>query len=93
MVDVETFLRESNAIENVHNQRALSDSLDAWAYLGEHSELTHDVLRTAHEHVLKHRQPDIAGQYREGQVQVDGRWPTQPEATGRRTGPLAGSRL
>jgi hypothetical protein len=79
MVDIETYLEESNAIEDIHTERALADSLDAWNYLRQQSKLTHDTLQTAHEHILKHRQPDIAGQYREIQVQVGGRRPPPPE--------------
>lgn len=79
MVDIETFLEESNAIEDVHTERALSDSLDAWNYLRVQSELTHDVLQTAHQHILKNRQPDIVGHYRDVQVQVGGRRPPAPE--------------
>jgi hypothetical protein len=52
MVDVETYLEESNAIEDVHTERALSDSFNAWNYLRQQSELTHDALQTAHEHIL-----------------------------------------
>jgi Fic family protein len=79
MVDIETYLEESNVIEDGHTERALADSLDAWNYLRQQSKLTHDTLQTAHEHLLKHRQPDIAGQYREIQVQVGGRRPPPPE--------------
>ncbi|QLH83778.1 Fic family protein [Halosimplex pelagicum] len=79
MVDVEEFLEESNAIESVHTERALSDSLDAWTYLRQQEELTHEVLQAAHEQILKHRQPEVAGQYRDSQVQVGGRQLPAPE--------------
>jgi Fic family protein len=79
MVDIEEFLTESNSIEDVHSEDALSDSLDAWAYLRQQRELAHEVLQRAHEHILKNRQPDIAGRYRETQVQVGGRQATPPE--------------
>ena len=79
MVDIETYLEESNAIEDVYTERALSDSLGAWNYLRQQSKLTHDTLQTAHEHILKHRQPDIAGRYRDTEVQVGGRRLPPPE--------------
>ena len=70
MVDVEEFLTESNAIEDVHSECALTDSFDAWTYLRQQNNLTHDVLQTAHEHILKNRQPEIAGHYRRIHVQI-----------------------
>jgi Fic family protein len=79
MVNVNEFLTESNAIEDVHTESALEDSFDAWAYLRQQSNLTHGVLQTAHEHILKHRQPNIAGHYRDIDVQIGGRRPPPPE--------------
>jgi Fic family protein len=79
MVDVREFLAESNAIEDVHGDDALSDSLDAWEYIEAEPELSHDVVQTAHEHILKRRQPEIAGRYRDVQVEVGGRLPPAPE--------------
>ena len=46
MVDIDTYLEESNAIEDVYTERALSDSLDAWNHLRQQSKLTHDTLQT-----------------------------------------------
>jgi len=57
MVDINKFLEGSNAIEDVHSEQALSDSLDAWDYLRQQRELIHNVLKRAHYHVVKNRQP------------------------------------
>lgn len=79
MVDVEEFLTESNAIEDVHSECAFTDSFDAWTYLRQQRKLTHNVLQVAHEHILKNRQPEIAGHYRDIHVQIGGRRPPSPE--------------
>lgn len=73
IVDVEEFLRESNAIEGVHDEDALKDSLEAWQYLRGQDEVTHDIVREVHGLVLQNRQPDIAGEYRDVRVWVGGR--------------------
>jgi Fic family protein len=79
MVDIEEYLRESNAIEDVHDDASLADSRDAYRYLQGQDSLTHESLKQAHEHILKNRQPEIAGEYRTVQVDVGGRTPPAPE--------------
>jgi fido (protein-threonine AMPylation protein) len=78
MVDVREYLRESNAIEGVESEAALADSLDAWAYLRDRDELTHEVVRESHRRILRNRQPGIAGEYRDVRVTVGGRRPPPP---------------
>jgi Fic family protein len=79
MVDIEEYLQESNEIEGVHDDTALTDSRDAYRYLQNQGTLTHESLKQAHEYILKNRQPAIAGEYRTAQVKVGGRTPPAPE--------------
>lgn len=79
MVDVEEFLRESNAIEDVYSEEALEDSLQAWEYLKQQEELTHNVVKEAHRLILGNLQPEIAGEYRDIQVYVADHVPPNPE--------------
>lgn len=72
------FLEESNAIESVYAESALTDALTAWDYLREQEELTHDVVKTTHEHLLQNRQPDISGEYRDVHVRIGGDVPPHP---------------
>lgn len=78
MVDIRAYLTESNAIEGVQDDDALADSLDAWEYLQDQNELSHTTLQSTHEHILKNRQPEIAGAYRRSQVKVGDRRPPPP---------------
>jgi len=75
---VTTFLQESNAIENVHDEPALADAQKAWEYLESESQLTHDVIKRAHRILLENRQPDIAGMYRTVTVRVGNDVPPVP---------------
>lgn len=79
MIDIKEYLRESNAIENVYSDQALRDSVEAWRYLWEQERLTHEIVRGVHARVLQHRQPDIAGKYRDGQVYVGDHVPPPPD--------------
>jgi Fic family protein len=74
-VDVREYVRESNAIEGVESDQAVEESLDAWEYLGTIDHLTHDAIRETHRLILRTRQPDVAGEYRDGQNHVGGRAP------------------
>jgi len=80
MVDLVEFVRESNAIENVHEESAIESTPDAWEYLRERDDLTHDCVCTVHEHIMGDRQPTIAGEYRNVQVYVGETVPTPPVA-------------
>lgn len=78
MVKLKEYISESNAIEDVHTQSSIDDSLDAWNYLEKQDSLPHDVVQRAHEHILKNRQPEIAGDYRDIQVSIGERTPPPP---------------
>jgi len=77
---VTEFLRESNAIERVYDDDALTDAKNAWEYLQQQDELTHEVIKTTHERLLENRQPDIAGEYRNVHVRVGQDIPPKPAA-------------
>lgn len=79
MVDVREYLEESNAIENVYGEAALDDALAAWEYLKQQEELTHEVIKKAHDLLLANRQPDIAGEYRSVRVRVGRDLPPNPD--------------
>ena len=72
---VETFLKESNAIEGVYDRRSLDDAVKAWEYLIKQPELTTTVVLTTHK-LLMRNQP-IAnlekGHYRKCSVYVGNR--------------------
>lgn len=72
------FLEESNAIESVYDDAALEDVEEAWEFLKQHDELTHSIIKTAHEYILQNRQPEIAGEYREVSVRVGRDVPPRP---------------
>lgn len=72
MIELEVYFRESNAIEDVHDESAVEEMVDAWEYLSAQSTLSHDVLKGTHERLLRNRQPTIAGTYRTAQVMIDG---------------------
>lgn len=82
MVDTQEFIRESNAIENVYDESAVVDSEEALEYLRNEGTLTHDTIKQTHQLIMENRQPELAGQYRDVQVQVGGKIPTQPEFVG-----------
>lgn len=78
MVELREYVRESNAIEDVHEESAIDETVDAWECLTGEDELTHEVVKTVHRHILKNRQPRIAGEYRDVQVYVGDRRPPPP---------------
>lgn len=78
MVDLDEYVRESNAIEDVHDEQAIAESLKAWEYLAAQETLTHDVVKRTHEVLLRHRRPEIAGEYRDAQVYVGDQVPPGP---------------
>ncbi len=79
MVLIKDYIRESNTIENVHSENAIDSSYEAWIYLIEKECLNHEIIKNVHYHILKNRQPSIAGQYRNKQVYVGGYIPTKPQ--------------
>lgn len=80
MPELREYFRESNAIEDVHEESAVDESMEAWNYIKEVDELSHEVIQRAHEHIMRNRQPDIAGEYRNIQVYVGDSMPPPPAA-------------
>ncbi len=78
MVELREYFRESNAIEDVHEESAVDDTIEAWEYISGVDELTHGVVQQAHEHILRNRQPGIAGEYRDIRVYIDSHRPPPP---------------
>jgi len=79
MVDIERFFRESNAIEDVYSDQALEESLEAWEYLKQQNELEHHIVKETHHLIMRNRQPELAGEYRDVQVYVGDHVPPKPE--------------
>lgn len=69
------FLKESNAIEDVFDERSLSDAINAWSYLKKQSYLTRKVLSKTHKYLMKNQglKLDELGHYRKRPVWVGGR--------------------
>jgi Fic family protein len=80
MVNIREFIRESNAIESVHDEAAVTKSLEAWDFLKSVDTLTHDTIKGGHELILEDRQPEIAGAYRNIQVHIGEQLPPPPVA-------------
>ena len=79
MADIKEYLRESNAIEGVHDDEAVNTAYTAWKELKTVNELTEEAIKSAHGTLLGQRQPDIAGHYREKHVRVGGDVPPSPD--------------
>lgn len=56
---------ESNAIEGVRSEEAISESEEAWEYLKNKDEIDHEAVKKTHGLIMENRQPEIAGRYRE----------------------------
>jgi len=76
---IRTFIKESNAIEDVHDEDAIGTSLATYEILTQYDELTADAIKEAHQKLLSDRQPQIAGEYRTQYVQINGEIPPEPE--------------
>lgn len=76
---MEDYIRKSNAIEGVKEEKAVEKSKEAWQYLKEQDELTHEVVKKTHKLIMEDRQPDLAGEYRDIQVYVGGHIPPSPK--------------
>ena len=68
---IKEFIRESNKIEGVTDEKAVEKSYEALWFIAE-KELTHETVKTTHELILEDRQPDIAGEYRTTPVRIGG---------------------
>jgi len=66
------FLKESNAIEDVHGEDALVDAYKAWSYLSDKSFLTPEVIMGGHHFLMANLRPDIAGFWRNCDVWIGG---------------------
>lgn len=75
---LEEYFSKSNAIEGVYGEQPIKESIDGWEYLSTKNEITHEHVQTAHNHILKNRQPDIAGEYRTVNVRVGNDTPPKP---------------
>lgn len=79
MVDIKTFLRESNAIEGVHEEKAVETAHKAWKEIKHEEEMTKSIIKKVHEILLENRQPEIAGEYRDCHVRVNTDRPPGPD--------------
>lgn len=75
MEDVMEFLRESNAIEGVHDQDSLDQARHAWEFLIEQDKLTPGVILKTHKILMipSCLRPDERGYFRTVAVYVGGR--------------------
>jgi Fic family protein len=80
MADIREYLRESNAIEDVHDEQALETAYEAWEELRAVDTLTKENIKSVHGTLLKNRQPEIAGEFRDCNVRVGGDVPPSPNA-------------
>lgn len=72
MIDIEQYIRESNEIEGIQADEAVESSTNAWNYIKEQDQLNHKAIQKTHEYILQDRQPRIAGDYRDIQVDIAG---------------------
>ena len=72
--EVELFLKESNAIEQVYNEDSLGQAKKAWDFLIAQPKLTHEVIKEVHRILMAHQ--DISenqkGYYRYCDVWIGG---------------------
>lgn len=74
-LDVLSFIKESNNIEDVWDDQSLIDSFEAWQYLVSQPEINPDVIRETH-HILMRNQktllPEEVGQFRTQEIRIGG---------------------
>jgi Fic family protein len=75
---VREFLHESNAIENVHSEKADEKCLSAWNWLRQQDELGHEEVKESHRRIMEDRQPEMAGEYRDCEVYIGNHIPPAP---------------
>jgi len=75
MDDVETFLKESNAIEHVYDDESLADAKDAWKFLMSQDVLSLSVVRETHKLLMRNKnlEPKYIGDFRDCPVYVGNR--------------------
>lgn len=74
-VDLMRFLEQSNAIEGVYDDDSLIQALEAWCYLEDKEELSHDIVLKTHKILMLHQKlkPNEKGYFRTQAVWVGGR--------------------
>jgi len=70
---INEFLKESNAIEQVYSKQALADAHKAWSYLKEKQFLTPEVILATHNFLGRNIEPEIAGKWRDCDVYIGGK--------------------
>lgn len=66
------FLKESNAIENEHSEKALEDAISAWLFVMKRDVLFEKDVLELHQILMQSIRPDIAGKYRTCPVYIGG---------------------
>lgn len=66
-------IHQSNLIESVTDPREVTQSLRAWQYLARQPEITEDVVLKTHYLIMERLWHNIAGHYRDCNVEVGGR--------------------
>lgn len=70
-IDVDNFLRESNAIEGVYSEQAFEDAQRAWKFLMTiHGEIEIQDILTLHRFLMEKIHPEIAGKIRDCTVYI-----------------------
>ena len=59
------FFKQSNLIEGVEEDSAVERNIEAYRYLRQEGEITHKTMKKVHEIIMKDRQPEIAGKYKD----------------------------
>ncbi len=74
--DLNKFIWESNAIENVKSQEAFDDSYSAWRYIqgqiDNFTKISIPAIERIHSEVMRRLQLDIAGKFRDTDMVVGG---------------------
>lgn len=65
------FVDHSNRIEGVIEKKEIEQSIEAWKYLSEQKELSHEVVLNTHKLVMQNLNPTIAGKYRKKNVCIE----------------------
>ena len=72
--EIKTFLRESNAIEDVWDKESLANAIKAWEYLIKEDELTLENILKTHEILMEGKLPiEQTGKLRRVPVWIGGR--------------------
>lgn len=67
------FVKHSNQIENVWDEKEILNSLEAWEYLKTKEKLTKTVILGVHKRIARKLNPKIAGKFRKCRIFVGGR--------------------